>query len=432
MRINQAVANNGSLTSDTTPSTEQHLLFAQFIAENITAQSSMEQSESSFQNEHQYSGEFLAEKKKPENPSSMLTDNEKENTLPENEINQLVTVPITSQQSVDVSINHSYDMLPTKIVRMSESDEAISSPNNSSTDFMAISNLYDTNEHSSTALKVNPIVPNVTSLQSKESLKIRTDIVATSKTSTFMTWNQKTNVATSATSDPTLSIETIESMTLLNKIDPSETTQNETRLSGIYESSIRLLEPAKQIDTISLPVVANSQIVSLPTTTVDSIIKISQSDEQVLVDKFMEATKILKQSGKTQEIMIKLLPDSLGTVEVKLSIKQDTVELQFKMDTTQTKTLLESATHKFQDILNKTDHSITPLNQVVPKIEAQSTVKELGNLTIQNQLNSGGSFQQQQRQTFSQKNKQSDSVSSLQAEFKIKEVTQEGNISILV
>lgn len=179
-----------------------------------------------------------------------------------------------------------------------------------------------------------------------------------------------------------------------------------------------------------LPTQSSENTMTIPVVTKDGMLTMDQKSESTLIKTLNEGTQKLKYDGDKQQIVIQLFPDSLGKVEVKLSMKQDTIDLQFKMDNLHTKTLFESVTHKFQEILTKADHVDPILNQPTVKMDSQFVVQNP--YDVQTQLDSGGAFQQNQERTVYKKRALPSSSEIGQSEFDVKESIKEGNISILV
>lgn len=223
----------------------------------------------------------------------------------------------------------------------------------------------------------------------------------------------------------------------LSKIDRvvSEKSIVSSVANTVYDETTdqRLMTNIQTMGTSPLiPTQSSENTITIPIVTKDGLSMMDQKSEKALFQTLNEGMQKLKHNGDKQQITIQLFPDSLGKVEVKLSMKQDTIDLQFKMDNLHTKTLFESVTHKFQEILTKVDHVEHISNQPISKVDSQLVVHDLNDIKPQAQLDSGGSFQQNQEKTAYKKRTFQPSSEIGQSDFDVKESIREGNISILV
>lgn len=223
----------------------------------------------------------------------------------------------------------------------------------------------------------------------------------------------------------------------LSKIDRvvSEKSIVSSVANTVYDETTdqRLMTNIQTMGTSPLiPTQSSENTITIPIVTKDGLSMMDQKSEKALFQTLNEGMQKLKHNGDKQQITIQLFPDSLGKVEVKLSMKQDTIDLQFKMDNLHTKTLFESVTHKFQEILTKVDHVEHISNQPISKVDSQLVVHDLNDIKPQAQLDSGGAFQQNQEKTAYKKRTFQPSSEIGQSDFDVKESIREGNISILV
>lgn len=132
-----------------------------------------------------------------------------------------------------------------------------------------------------------------------------------------------------------------------------------------------------------------------------------------------------------QKITVELLPEKLGKMEVSIRVTDQKVQLEFIVENSQTRQLLESMTTKLERVLNKqefpqvaTQEKVTETTQVATELQSEA------NLFDQSAFQQGFQRENQQQSAFG-KTAKSKTFAEIAME-KIEEVPGDGSVDLLV
>ncbi|MCP0886247.1 flagellar hook-length control protein FliK [Ligilactobacillus sp. WILCCON 0076] len=164
---------------------------------------------------------------------------------------------------------------------------------------------------------------------------------------------------------------------------------------------------------------------------------VSQGKElNQLANSILSGVKTLDKTDSSK-ITIQLTPKTLGKMEVSFHSDDKQVSLEFKVETTQTKQILESVSGKLQNILEKqglnnldstTNNVKTNLNQVVGHL-SETNSSSFDTQTMFDQSGTQRQFSQEQQGNLNNKNNKHDYT--LQESSTVEQEKQESKISIL-
>lgn len=132
-----------------------------------------------------------------------------------------------------------------------------------------------------------------------------------------------------------------------------------------------------------------------------------------------------------QKITVELLPEKLGKMEVSIRVTDQKVQLEFIVENSQTRQLLESMTTKLERVLNKqefpqvaTQEKVTETTQVATELQSEA------NLFDQSAFQQGFQRENQQQNAFG-KTAKSKTFAEIAME-KIEEAPGDGSVDLLV
>lgn len=183
---------------------------------------------------------------------------------------------------------------------------------------------------------------------------------------------------------------------------------------------------SEPIMTINLQVTTPTAPGEMQTVTLDQVA------ETKVVQKVVALAKQVEIQKEPQQLVLKLNPESLGKVEVKMTWTNDSLNVQFKMEHAQTKALFETVAHKFQEAMgtNYTTKEVATPVMTPTKVDVLPS-----EFPLLNQMQSGA-FSQQHAQHQKQQSRQR--VGTIRRsqnelpEFEVQTVDSKDNISILV
>lgn len=162
---------------------------------------------------------------------------------------------------------------------------------------------------------------------------------------------------------------------------------------------------------------------TLPATTEKALTQVAQKLEQPLVQKITTMNQ-----GSTQKLTVELLPERLGKVEVTIQVTNNKVQLEFVVQNSQTRQLLETVKPRLEQIMHKQEFQEVMQGKVTETASVASS--DLNQASLSDQSNFQQSFQQERRQqTFGQQINKGKTFSEIAAE---KQTTiEKGSIDIL-
>lgn len=220
----------------------------------------------------------------------------------------------------------------------------------------------------------------------------------------------------------------------LAKTAPKEVKQVETSTVLPKESPVTM---AEKINVSPEPLAANAvqATMTFPSTVIEKMehgkseavpMAVIEKISQPLVEKVTTMNTF-----DTQKITVALLPEKLGKMEVTIQVTNQKVQLEFLVESSQTRQMLETITTKFEQVLNKqafppqlSQEKVTPATPLASPLQ-----NEMG---FFNQSAFQQSFQQERQQaTFSGKTGPQKTFADLTTE-KMENLPSKGSVDLLV
>lgn len=177
--------------------------------------------------------------------------------------------------------------------------------------------------------------------------------------------------------------------------------------------------------TIEIPMNLNGKELSQPMSPVleKAVVQVAEKLSQPLVQKVTSMNQ-----GDTQKLTVELLPERLGKVEVTIKMTDNKIQLEFVVQNSQTRQLLENVKPRLEQILHKQDFQEISQGRVIEAATVASN--DFSQSSLSDQSNLQQSFQQERRQqAFNQPTNKGKTFSELTLEKQI--TVEKGSIDIL-
>lgn len=211
----------------------------------------------------------------------------------------------------------------------------------------------------------------------------------------------------------------IEEQEMATKMTVETTIVTQSSVEGLSKTSA-VIPTVIEIPSSLLP---RETTQTLPATTEKALTQVAQKLEQPLVQKITTINQ-----GSTQKLTVELLPERLGKVEVTIQVTNNKVQLEFVVQNSQTRQLLETVKPRLEQIMHKQEFQEVMQGKVTETASVASS--DLNQASLSDQSNFQQSFQQERRQqTFGQQINKGKTFSEIAAE---KQTTiEKGSIDIL-
>lgn len=154
-----------------------------------------------------------------------------------------------------------------------------------------------------------------------------------------------------------------------------------------------------------------------------AVVQVAEKLSQPLVQKVTAMNQ-----GDTQKLTVELLPERLGKVEVTIKMTDNKIHLEFIVQNSQTRQLLENVKPKLEQIMHKQDFQEVVQGKVIEAAPVASNDLNQSNLSDQSNFQQG--FQQERRQQkFNQPINKGKTFSEMALEKQT--VVEKGSIDIL-
>ncbi|MEG0293536.1 flagellar hook-length control protein FliK [Enterococcus sp.] len=217
----------------------------------------------------------------------------------------------------------------------------------------------------------------------------------------------------------------IEERETATKMTVETTIVSQSSIEGLSKTSEAIETSAVTPTVIEIPssLLPRETTQTLLATTEKALTQVAQKLEQPLVQKITTMNQ-----GSTQKLTVELLPERLGKVEVTIQVTNNKVQLEFVVQNSQTRQLLETVKPRLEQIMHKQEFQEVMQGKVTETASVASS--DLNQSSLSDQSNFQQSFQQERRQqTFGQQINKGKTFSEIAAE---KQTTiEKGSIDIL-
>lgn len=220
---------------------------------------------------------------------------------------------------------------------------------------------------------------------------------------------------------------------LTNVVENETATKIDVETTIVSQSAVEDLAKTSQESTTSQPTPTVVEIPSsllpkeMPQTLAPVADKALTQVAQKLGEPLVQKITTMNQ-GSTQKLTVELLPERLGKVEVTIQVTNNKVQLEFVVQNSQTRQLLETVKPRLEQIMHKQEFQEVMQGKVTETTPVASS--DLNQASLSDQSNFQQSFQQERRQqNFGQQINKGKTFSEIAAE---KQTTiEKGSIDIL-